>query len=622
MDGYIETGVITSEQVEDASNELHQHTHNTLGETSSEENVTALDFVQSAITRRNLEKRIEKVESYVGEVKQSPLLGVASKNALNDTANKNGSQIMPVRRVIAEKLQGTPTAAAIVAGVPGKNPDISSWKNTARIAFQRIYSKLNMDIKRCFDYCSIFPRRSKLRRVDLVCMWTGQRLVKTRCATEDMEDVADGYIEALVSHSFLQREGTCSDIDCFTIPDLVHDFLDEVIGSDYFRIENGMGQRRERWKGDVPRDVRHLFVHNYDAKLITEKIIGLENLRTLIIYVVERGTTVEKEVIENICDRLPKLRVLAVAFSQERYPIELPIEFCVPESISHLKRLCYLAFRTSYSCTVIVPSALAKLQRIQLLDFGDGKILEFTFSDLINLRHIFCGDMEFSNIGRMVALQMLPQFRVSNEQGYEINQLRDLNKLCGSLVIRGLENVNSKEEAVEANLAAKECLTHVTLSWGCDTRCSQEVGAEVLEGLCPPLGLESLAICNYRGLRYPDWMVGKQNGGPKDLKNLELECCFQPGPAPELGAFIHLRVLSLQSCSWDALSINIEYLASLQSLDIVNCPNIRSLPTLPQSLQEISIRRCNDAFLKSCERVGHPNWQKIEHVPTKKISKT
>ena len=94
--------------------------------------------------------------------------------------------------------------------------------------------------------------------------------------------------------------------------------------------------------------------------------------------------------------------------------------------------------------------------------------------------------MRFPNLGRLVSLQTLPGFTVSNEQGYEIRQLRDLKKLR-RLVIRGLENVKSKEEALEANLAAKERLTELELRWSCNAsnRCSREVDAEVLEGLCP-----------------------------------------------------------------------------------------------------------------------------------------
>ncbi|KAE8777583.1 Lr21 [Hordeum vulgare] len=39
--------------------------------------------------------------------------------------------------------------------------------------------------------------------------------------------------------------------------------------------------------------------------------------------------------------------------------------------------------------------------------------------------------------------------------------------------------------------------------------------------------------------------------------------------------------------SWDALPGNMEYLTSLHTLKIHGCKNIRSLPTLPQSLKGV-----------------------------------
>uniref|UniRef100_A0ACD5ZNH4 Uncharacterized protein n=2 Tax=Avena sativa TaxID=4498 RepID=A0ACD5ZNH4_AVESA len=226
--------------------------------------------------------------------------------------------------------------------------------------------------------------------------------------------------------------------------------------------------------------------------------------------------------------------------------------------------------------------------------------------------------MKFPNIGRLTSLQTISKVCVRNERGCDVKQLRNLNKLRGSLEISGLENVKSKEEALQANLAIKERLTDLRLSWQDFRRRNSEVEAEVLEGMCPPVGLERLEIYFYRGSRYPDWMVGEQNGGPKDLQELKFRGCSQRGPAPKLvDAFPHLHVLHLVDCSWDALPCNMEHLSLLKKLCIWDCCNIRSLPTLPQSLEEFLLVGCNPKFTKSCETVRHENWKKIEHIPTK-----
>lgn len=289
---------------------------------------------------------------------------IAIKCMDNDPAKRPDTQHIISRLIERETMDGY-----IHTGMTTSqqlNPDMLN--DTMHALWMR-YQRLNPDIKRCFKYCSIFPRRSKLRQDVLLRMWIAQGFIKINCETEDMEDVAEGYVQELESCSFLQRGGEWHDI-WFSIPDPLHDLLEKIAGRDCFRIENARSQNGEGWKGDVPRDVRHLLVENYDEELITDKILGLENLRTLIIYVVERDTRVEEKVIDNICKRLQKLQVLAVTFSREHLEITKPKKFSIPESIGQLKDLCYLSFRT-FECTVILPSTLTnKLHHIQLLDFG------------------------------------------------------------------------------------------------------------------------------------------------------------------------------------------------------------------------------------------------------------
>ncbi|CAM0958813.1 unnamed protein product [Alopecurus aequalis] len=541
-----------------------------------------------------------------------------------------GEEFKRVGRVIAKKLHGSPIGAVIVAGRLGANQDIGFWKNTAELDMLNdtmdtlwwSYQQLNSDIRRCFEYCNILPRRLKMKKTDLINLWIAQGFIKTNCAKEDMEDIAGGYIQELVSCSFLQPGKAWYDVDVFIIHDLLRDLADKVAGNDCFIIENEKSQRGEGWKGDVPRDVRHLLIQNYDAELIAEKILGLKNLYTLIVSVVGEDTPVEDKVIDYICKRLPKLRVLAIAFNNQNTAMKFPESLLIPESFNQLKHLRYLAFKTSRSCTITLPSALAKLARIQHLDFGAGDILEFTFDNLITLRRIICSSVKFRNIGKLISLQELPNFTVSNQEGYEVMQLGNLNKLRETLWIYGLEYVKSKEDAFEANLAAKERITKLYLKWGedVDRRCNPEVEAEVLEGMCPPMGLETLYIANYKGSRYPDWMVGKQNGGPKDLQELTFWKCSQVGGlAPQLEAFPHIRVLEIYRCNWDTLPGNMEHLTSLKELQITQCENVRSLPVLSQSLEKLDLVYCNDELMKSCQTVGHPNWQKIKHIPKKKF---
>lgn len=214
----------------------------------------------------------------------------------------------------------------------------------------------------------------------------------------------------------------------------------------------------------------------------------------------------------------------------------------------------------------------------------------------------------------------MPHIHVNNEA--ELRQLAHLNhELRGKLWIYGLENVNSREAAVEANLAAKQHLKQLELGWhnniggpDADDQMNNVEAQKVLEGLCPPTDLETLLISGYWGSRYPTWLVDQQNNGPKNLHKLTLVNSSQLRSIPEHSElFTHLRSLEIACCNWDFLPDNMERLTSLKELILSFCNNILSFPTLPQSLERIEIVECK-AMLMS--------WQKIEHTfPTKKKGK-
>lgn len=207
-----------------------------------------------------------------------------------------------------------------------------------------------------------------------------------------------------------------------------------------------------------------------------------------------------------------------------------------------------------------------------------------------------------------MSLRTLRCFRVKKKAGYELWQLKHLNKLEKKLVIRGLQNAGRKGEAPEANLAAKERLTSLALEWDSDAplSCGADLQAEVLEGLCPPLHLEKLRLCWYGGSRYPDWIVG--------VRCLCLYRCSRLGAFH--GCSPRLVKLKILECGWDALPDNMEHLASLRKLVIDGCKDLRSLPELPRSLLHLKISGCDGEVMRSCKTVGHPNRKRIQHVRT------
>jgi len=148
-----------------------------------------------------------------------------------------------------------------------------------------------------------------------------------------------------------------------------------------------------------------------------------------------------------------------------------------------------------------------------------------------------------------------------------------------------------------------------------------DVEAEILEGLCPPNDLVELDIYDYRGSRYPSWMLSRQEpDAPKRLQKLALfKCSPLLAYIPEDSELsTHVRELVINYCNWDRLPENMERLVSLQILYIFRCNKMELLPTLPQSLRKIRLHWCG-VLSTTCREEGHENWHKIQHIPDKII---
>jgi hypothetical protein len=541
-----------------------------------------------------------------------------------------------IGRRIVEKLHRSPMAAVTVAKRLQRNKSLDFWERTANLdvlnetmgALWWSYQQLGTDIRRCFEYCSTFPRGYMLKRDMLVHLWIAQGFVKTS-ATEDMEALGNRYFDELLTFSFLQMHRTVIGTQQFTIHDLLHELLERVAGSDFFRIDVNNGLPKE-----IPAEVRHLFVETYDRTGIIERILDLANLRTLILEELDGSMSKmltappfkhtgyndlsNQVVFESMLMRLRKLRVLIVRVRGYHNKLS----FLVPSCIDQLKHLRYFRFRSPNYVNLIIPSTFSKLYHMQILDAPDLRLsCAEDVADLIHLRHCY-PSLNLPNIGRLTQLQTMPHFRVGKEPGYELRQLKYLNSLGGTLRISGLGTVGGKEEALEAQLPRKKRLNVLVLDFNEKIYGDHpDVEAVVLEGLCPPEHLVQLCIWWYCGSMYPSWMLNHQHSdAPKHLDKLELCECRRLVSIPQGSEFfVHLRLLRIVSCGWDSLPDNMEKgLRSLQKLVIRSCRNIELLPTLPPSLQEITLVDVGK-LRTSCKERGHRNWLKIEHIPNKKL---
>ncbi|CAM0885672.1 unnamed protein product [Alopecurus aequalis] len=113
---------------------------------------------------------------------------------------------------IAKKLQGLPLAARTVGGQLRTRTNVNFWRSV-RVqdildetmgALWWSYRHLDEHVRRCFVYCSIFPRRRCLERDELVKLWAAAGFARNTNEGKDTEDVCQEYFDKLVSASFLQ----------------------------------------------------------------------------------------------------------------------------------------------------------------------------------------------------------------------------------------------------------------------------------------------------------------------------------------------------------------------------------------------------------------------------------
>jgi hypothetical protein len=231
----------------------------------------------------------------------------------------------------------------------------------------------------------------------------------------------------------------------------------------------------------------------------------------------------------------------------------------------------------------------------------------------------------------------LRYFTVHARRG-AIGELKGMNQLRGTLCIKSIYNVRSKEEATEARLADKKYLEEIEMNWRTNPRVSEPKPHEneVIDGLCPNERIECLKVHGFWGDKLPSWF------NPKDLQNLrslELSNCpyIETLSIPHLAgitlggsmdqhasssinycssiaslAFTHLTAISILYCSaLKNLDLSTKNLPSIKSISVIGCCDLESIPANSfvgfVQLQDLKLISChNVVFSEPSEKMVLP----------------
>lgn len=501
--------------------------------------------------------------------------------------------------------------------------------------------------------CSLFPKDHEFERETLIQLWMAGGYLNN----EPLEDQGDQLFNMLLSERCILE----SRIDTLTqktkYKSNVGD-ISTIVSESYTKVRD-----KRQMFDHISKNSLHMALMCDDiGEKDFEELKKFNELRTLL-FLRNYGSHIKQIPF----DLFLSLRCLHALDLSGIHITELP------SSIGNVKILRYL----DLSKTLIrsLPETIDRLQNLQTLKLKEcAHLFELPrgITKLTLLRHLeydVLGQLTVMprGIGGLSALRTLSAFIVDGKEGFSnIEELKFLNNLTGSFCISGLEHIEDPEDAKKAALSDKKHLTQLELRWSDIVQDWTHNEAKVLAHLEPSTALEELQILCFPGVSFPSWvshpsyeklvsitflkcknLILPPLGKLPELKYLEIiesnnvakidrDFC---GGTMQVAAFPKLEKLTIDGMFileiWEG--VNDGDFPHLSELSVKFCPNLSTLPMLPQlpplkylelssctSLKSLPDGRClisletlliEDCPLieKMCSKEGD-YWHKIKHV--------
>ncbi|KAK2393624.1 putative disease resistance protein [Trifolium repens] len=582
--------------------------------------------------------RIDKVASMVQTFQTCHLEQLSDEDCWSVFANraflspKESTENMELHKIgkeIVRKCKGLPLAAQSLGGLLRCKRDLKDWNNILNSniwenesnvipALRISYHYLPPYLKRCFVYCSLYPKDYEFKKDDLVLLWMAEDLLQSPKNGKTLEEVGYGYFDDLASRSFFQ----CSKNGCFVMHDLVHDLATLLGGEFYLRREELANETK------IGTTARHLSFSKFNDPVHENyDVFGrAKHLRTFFAISFTSPSFNNEKAPGIILSNLKCLRVLS--FRRFRNLDALP------DSIGELIHLRYLDLSSTNITTL--PESLCNLYNLQTLKLYCCRELTRLPNDmqnLVNLRHLdisHCYKLEEMprELRKLKNLQHLSWFPVGKHGEKGIKELGTLSNLQGSLSITKLENVINSSEASEAKIMEKKYIEELSLSWSKDAKdhfTNSKSEMDIFGSLQPTINLKKLDVHGYRGTRFPEWVGSSSYHNLTELYLYDCQnCCILP-PLGQLSSLKKLkmgRMSMLETIGYEygesysgSLFPSLEYLEFdhmpcwemwhhshdpddsfpvLKSLKIIDCPRLKGdLPSCLPMVERINIKRCN-----------------------------
>ncbi|XP_058111972.1 disease resistance protein RPM1-like [Magnolia sinica] len=487
------------------------------------------------------------------------------------------------------------------------------------------FNDLPYYLKSCFLYLSIFPEDYAIKRMKLIRLWIAEGFVE-RNEGRSMEDVAEGYLNALIARNLVQvaeRKSYGKLITC-----CIHDLVREIIISKS-REEHFFASSVEQNKILCNR-IRRLSIYKSGEKF--PKLDGFCHLRSLFIFGVD-GLSIGSAItcfsslklfkvvdLENVSmDSFPD--ALTSLFHLRYLSLENTKMKKLPNSLGKLKNLETLNLKGTFVCEL--PIEILKLQNLRhLLIYRyarKGVYLPFNAVDGIKVP---------TGMGSMRSLQKLAYIEVESSMVRELGNLIELRKLGviklrtedGNDLCTSVEKMNHLQAFSARSMDAEELLDLHSLSYPPPTLQRLCLRGRLLKLPQWIASLDNLVSVRLRWSRLRDDPLKALQSLP-NLVELFLERAYNGEELYcEAGGYPRLKDLSLLDLK-ELKKVRIENGAMycLEKLRIRGCEELGEVPLGLENLTNLKMLYLVDlpfAFLRGLTKDGFNELvNSIQHIP-------